>query len=145
MTQVNMVKILKVYFLLFLSGLILAGCFQANDLTMKCDGKVSLRSKEHNQNVEMVFRIKNSKIHQINNDGYILIAEDGMRCNISNEIISCHEKKELDSVSGVERSIKINRINGVIETISKSHISKTEEILGTDIFIGKCKKITNAI
>ena len=146
-----MKKISILFFLIFLFG-----CSKTENMSLKCDGKLSLISQlvpdineDYKQNIEMIFKIKDSKIYQTNWDGYVLltIGEEGMNCQFDNEKIICNQTKDLDLSSKSIRTVNIDKSSGVIETQSKTEyfIDGKKTVGSVFTYRGNCEKIVNKI
>ena len=147
---------MKIFSLILFSLFTLLGCSKVENMNLKCDGKLSTRSelipennKDYKQNIEMIFKIKDSQIYQMNHDGYVLltVGEEGMSCKFDNEKIICNKTKDLNSSSKSIRTININRISGVIETQTKTEYFNDgkKTVGGISTYTGNCEKIINKI
>ena len=151
-----MVKIMKTTSLFLLPVIVLLGCSKTNDMNLKCDGKLSMRNesfpqfnKDYVQNIEMLLKIKDSQIYQMNHDGFVLltVGEEGMSCRFDDENIICSKNKKIDSGIGSQKQIKIQKINGDIEIIDEGVTvnSKPKKVISSTIYKGNCQKMINKI
>ena len=143
---------MKIYFQLLLTVSILLGCSKSNDVNIRCNGKLSLRNelnpklnRDYVDNIEMVLKVKDSTIYQLNNDGYVLIGQEGVSCNVNEEFISCGQKKNVDSDTFTNKSIKIRRNDGLIETTNEGFNTKSQKVITTTRYIGNCEKVSNKL
>ena len=151
-----MVKIMKIFFLILFSLFIFSGCSKTENMNLKCDGKLSMRSelvpdnnRDYKQNIEMIFKIKDSQIYQMNQDGYVLltVGEEGMSCKFDDEKIICNQTKELDSSSKSIKTVNIDKSSGVIESQTKTEnlVDGKKVIESIFTYRGNCEKVVHKL
>ena len=147
---------MKIFFLILFSLFIFSGCSKTENMNLKCDGKLSMRSelvpdnnRDYKQNIEMIFKIKDSQIYQMNQDGYVLltVGEEGMSCKFDDEKIICNQTKELDSSSKSIKTVNIDKSSGVIESQTKTEnlVDGKKVIESIFTYRGNCEKVVHKL
>ena len=147
---------MKIFTLTLFSVFILLGCSKTENMNLKCDGKLSIRSeldpdnnRDYKQNTEMIFKIKDSQIYQMNQDGYVFltVGEEGMSCKFDDEKIICNQTKKLDSSSKSIKTVNIDKSSGVIETQTKTeYFMDGKKVIGSIYtYSGICQKLVNKL